>query len=69
MLQNFTIQGLHMEVDDNLRKYVNRKIGGIDKYIPRSARQSLRAAAIFFARSTSDVGEAPGIGRGDHARR
>lgn len=47
MLQNFTIQGLHMEVDDNLRKYLNRKVGGIDKYIPRSVRESATAEVIL----------------------
>jgi ribosomal subunit interface protein len=40
MLQKFEVQGVHTTVDDNLRKYVNKKIGGLDHYISRHGRQS-----------------------------
>jgi ribosomal subunit interface protein len=40
MLQKFEIQGVHTTVDDNLRKYVNKKIGGLDRYLSRHNRQS-----------------------------
>lgn len=40
MLQKFEVQGVHTVVDDNLRKYVNKKIGGLDKYISKHSRRS-----------------------------
>jgi len=40
MLQKFEIKGVHYVVDDSLRKYVNKKIGGLDKYISKHSRMS-----------------------------
>jgi len=36
----FEIQGEHTTVNDKLRTYVNRKIGGLERYVPRHARES-----------------------------
>ncbi|HSX33933.1 MAG TPA: ribosome-associated translation inhibitor RaiA [Candidatus Saccharimonadales bacterium] len=41
MIKKLDIDGVHMTVGDDLRKYVSKKIGGLDKYIPRHARESL----------------------------
>lgn len=35
-----TISGVHMKVDDELTKYVNKKIGKLEHYLPRTARSS-----------------------------
>jgi putative sigma-54 modulation protein len=43
MIQKFEIQGVHADVDDKLRAYVNRKIGGLDRYISRHSRASAHA--------------------------
>jgi putative sigma-54 modulation protein len=40
MLQKFEIHGVHTKVDDQLKAYVNKKIGGLDKYISRHNRES-----------------------------
>lgn len=40
MLQKFEIQGVHTTVDDKLRAYVTKKIGGLDRYISRHNRVS-----------------------------
>ncbi len=40
MLERFEVQGVHTEVDDRLRNHVNRKIGGLDRYIARQNRES-----------------------------
>ena len=40
MLQKFEIQAVHTHIDDSLKKYVNRKIGGIDRYLSRHDRAS-----------------------------
>jgi ribosomal subunit interface protein len=41
MIKKLEINGVHMSVGDDLRKYVNKKIGGLDKYVPKSARKSV----------------------------
>lgn len=43
MIKKLDISGVHMNVGDDLRKYVNKKIGGLEKYIPKDARQSVHA--------------------------
>ncbi|MEK7059491.1 MAG: ribosome-associated translation inhibitor RaiA [Patescibacteria group bacterium] len=40
MIQKFEIRGVHTVVDDKLRAYVNKKIGGLDRYISRHNRES-----------------------------
>lgn len=41
MIKRLEVSGVHMTVGNDLRKYVYRKIGGLEKYVPRSARPSL----------------------------
>lgn len=43
MLQRFEISGVHITLDDNLKKYVTRKIGSLDRYMSRHHRESARA--------------------------
>ena len=43
MIQKLDIAGIHMQVGDDLKKYVTRKIGGLDRYLPRAVRASLHA--------------------------
>lgn len=40
MIKKLEIEGIHMSVGDDLRKYVHKKIGGLEKYVPKSARPS-----------------------------
>ena len=40
MLQKFEISGVHTEVSDNLRKYITRKLGRMDKYMSKQTRAS-----------------------------
>jgi ribosomal subunit interface protein len=40
MVQKLEIVGEHYAVDENLRKYISRKIGRIDKYLSKHSRQS-----------------------------
>lgn len=40
MLQKFELQGVHTEIDDKLRSHVEKKIGGLDRYIARHNRDS-----------------------------
>lgn len=41
MIEKLEINGIHMTVGDDLRKYVNKKIGGLEKYVPKHARKSV----------------------------
>jgi putative sigma-54 modulation protein len=41
MIQKLEISGVHMTVGDDLRKYVVKKIGHLDKYVPKHARESV----------------------------
>lgn len=40
MLGKFEIQGIHFTVDENLHKYVTKKIGGLDRYLSKHNRAS-----------------------------
>ena len=40
MIQKLEINGIHMEVDADLRKYVTKKIARLDQYMSRHARAS-----------------------------
>lgn len=40
MLQKFEITAVHLEADDILRAYARKKLGTLDRYIPRAARAS-----------------------------
>ncbi len=41
MIKKLEINGVHMTVGDDLKKYVNKKVGGLEKYVPRHARKSV----------------------------
>jgi putative sigma-54 modulation protein len=40
MIEAIDITGIKYEVDDTTRKYVLKKIGRLDRYLPRHARKS-----------------------------
>jgi putative sigma-54 modulation protein len=41
MIQHLEITGVHMQVGEDLQKYVAKKIGRLDRYIPKNARVSV----------------------------
>jgi len=43
MLHKFEVSGIHTNLDEKTQKYVIKKIGTLDKYIPRHARDSAHA--------------------------
>lgn len=43
MIKNLTITGIRYELTDTTKKYVERKIGALDRYLPRHARKSAAA--------------------------
>ncbi len=43
MIRNITLTGIKLELDPKTKKYVKKKIGALDRYLPRHARKSARA--------------------------
>lgn len=58
MIQKFEISGVHLSVDDDLRKYATRKIGKLDKYLSRAARQSAHAEVFLKIGKAKDKQQA-----------
>lgn len=50
MIQQMEIISVKTEVDNDLRKYVNKKIGRLDRFIPRHARKSAHAEVFLKER-------------------
>jgi ribosomal subunit interface protein len=40
MIQRMEIKGVHLTIDEKLRKYTERKLGSLDRLISRHARES-----------------------------
>src|SRR5436853_6723728 len=47
MIEKLEIAGLHTEVSPDLHKYVTKKIGKLDRYIPKYASESAHAEVIL----------------------
>ncbi len=43
MIAKFDLKGVHMDIDANLQKYATRKLGNLDKYLPRHHRDAAHA--------------------------
>ncbi len=41
------LKGRNFEIDDKLKAYVEDKIGGLEKYLPRQVRQSASCAIVL----------------------
>jgi len=47
MIKKFEVRGVHMHIDAKLYAYATKKIGKMDNYISRHARQSVHAEVIL----------------------
>lgn len=47
MIKKLEITGVHMKVDDKLKTYATRKIGRLDRFIPRKAREAAHAEILI----------------------
>jgi len=54
MIQRLDITSVHATIDDKLHKYIEKKIGGLDHYIPRTARQSAHLEVKIKKDKSSD---------------
>lgn len=42
MIEKFEIQGVHANVNEKLKTYTTKKIGGLDRYISKHSRESAK---------------------------
>lgn len=47
MITHIDITGVHYDIDDISRKYVLKKIGRLDRYLPRHARKTAKAEVVL----------------------
>lgn len=47
MIQKFEITGVHLDVNKKLHDYTTKKIGKLDHYMPRHARESAHAEVFL----------------------
>ncbi len=40
MIQRMEIKGVHLDIDPKLQRYVERKLGGLDRFMSRHVRES-----------------------------
>ena len=57
MIQKLEIDGVHMSVGEDLRKYVMKKIGRLDRYLPRQVRESMHAEVKLKEGKAKDKNE------------
>jgi putative sigma-54 modulation protein len=41
MIQKLDISGVHLEINDELKRYVQKKLGRLDRFVARTHRESL----------------------------
>lgn len=54
MINTLQISGVHSQLTQKERNYVLKKIGGLDKYIPKFARQSTSVEVKIKEKSAKD---------------
>lgn len=50
MIQKLELSGVHVNLDEKIKKYARLKIGKLDKYMPRHARESAHAEIFLKER-------------------
>lgn len=43
MIRHIDISGVNYELEESIKRYVRRKVGRLDRFVPRRARESLHA--------------------------
>src|SRR5947209_4884737 len=54
MLQRFEVHGVHTTVDENLKKYVTKKIGRLDRYLSKHNQESAHCEVILKEAKAKD---------------
>ena len=56
MIESIQITGINYEVDKNTQKYAMKRIGRLDRYLPKHARKSASAVSIKLMQVNHDHG-------------
>lgn len=56
MIAQIKVSSTSLEIDDNVSKYINRKIGHLDRYLPRASRKLARVSVILRKKESPDGG-------------
>lgn len=51
---NLEIASIHLEADKDVTKYVNKKIGNLDTYVPKFARESVHGLVKLLEEKADD---------------
>jgi ribosomal subunit interface protein len=54
MIKSIQLSGVHSQITDDEKKYVRRKVGGLEKYVPKNARQSVAAEVKLKQKKAKD---------------
>ncbi len=54
MIAHIDKSAIKLELDDDVAKYIDRKIGRLDRYVPRAARKSMRAVVTIRETGNQD---------------
>lgn len=52
MISNLEISGIHYELTEELKKYISKKVGRLDRFVPRHARKSMHIEVKLSERKT-----------------
>lgn len=47
MITQIDITGIHYETKADIKKYIRKKIGRLDRFVPRQARKSIKAEVVL----------------------
>ena len=57
MIKRIEITGISIELGADIKKYIQRKIGRLDRYIPKKARQSVHAEVKVWETNAKDTND------------
>lgn len=47
MIQKLELTGVHLAIDERAKRYVAKKIGKLDRYVPHDSREPLHAEVVL----------------------
>src|ERR1700694_3917694 len=47
MIENLEVTGVHFEIDEKIKSYIEKKIGRLDHYVPRKLREPMHAEVVL----------------------
>jgi len=57
MIKRLNIDGVHMDVGPDLKKYVGKKIGRLDRFVPKDSRESVHVEVKLKEGKAKDKNE------------